>query len=449
MKITLEKTENRQAYLTVEVEPPELEEGLQKAYQRLVKKAAIPGFRKGKAPRFIVEQYLGKGALLEDAVEHMAPEAYQKAVRDQGLQPLTQPEIHLDKLEPVTYKMVVPLEPAVKLPDYHQIRLTPEKVEVKEEDIENAIEALRHQHAIWEPVERQVNSRDLVIMDIESHVGTQPFINQKDAEYQVQKESVFPMKGFAEALIGMHKGETKKFKLSFPEDYNRAELAGKEVEFKITIKEIKQEKLPEFNDDFAKQVNPEYKTAEELRQKIVENLQQNAEAQAKKDFEQKVIETVVNQAEIEFPPVMVEREIDNLIRDQMRRWQMDEKGLDEYLKSISQSYEHLREQVRPVAIRSVKQSLVLTEIARQENIQVSQEEIKNQIQSMTKDIQPERAAGIIELLNYPESQLSLASTIVTRKTIEKLVEIVTAPVDSGAKTGETEIEKANETGKEG
>jgi trigger factor len=265
-----------------------------------------------------------------------------------------------------------------------------ESIELKEEDVEKSIESLRHQNAIWEPVERQINSRDMVNLDIESTVGNQPYINQKDAQYEVQKESEFPMKGFAEELIGLKKGETKEFKLTFPEDYGRAELAGKEASFKVTIKEIKQEKLPEVNDDFAKQVNADFKTIEDLKNKLRENLKQAAEETAKKNFEQKVIDEVVKISNVEYPAIMEEEEIDNLISQQMRRWQMDEKGMDQYLQSIQKTAQQLRDELRPGAIRSLKQSLVLTEVAKKEDIKLENTDIQNEIQNMVKDIPEER-----------------------------------------------------------
>ncbi len=448
MKVTKDKIENRQAYLTVEMEPPELDDGLHRAYNRLVRKYNVPGFRKGKTPRPILEQYLGKAALLEDAVEHMAPEVYEKAVKEQELKPIARPQIELEKMEPVVYKMIVPLEPTVKLGDYHQVKVAPESIELKEEDINNAIEQLRHQHAIWEPVDRQVNSRDLVTLDVESQVDSQPFINQKDAEFQVIKESEFPIKGFAEQLIGSKKGEDKEFKLSLPQDYNKAELAGKEVSFKVKIKEIKQEKLPEVDDDFARQVEPELKTAEELKNKVTESLKKNLEDRNKRDFQQKIIDEVVKQSEIEYPPIIIEEEIDQLIRDQMRRWQMDEKGMDEYLKTINRTPEQLREELRPVAEKSVKQSLVLTEVARAENIQINESDVKSEIEDMTKDILAERKEKYLELLNLPQSQVNIASAIATRRTMEKLAEIARSSAVTEQKTENAPAKEAEAAKKE-
>ncbi len=434
MKVTVDKTENRQAYLTIEMEPAEVEEGLKKAYTRLVQKYAIPGFRKGKTPRPILEQYLGKEAFTEEAVELMAPDAYKKAVQEKELKPIAQPHIDLEKVEPVTYKAVIPLEPVVKLGDYHQIKMTPETVEFKEEDVDKAIEQLRHQYANWEPVDRQVNSRDTLTLDIESTVGAQPYINQKDAEYQVEKDSEFPIKGFSEQLIGMKKGESKEFKLSFAADYGRAELAGKEAAFKVSVKEIKQEKLPEVDDEFAKKVNPEFKTAAELRSKVTENLKKIAEDKAKSEFEQKIIDELVKVSEVEYPPIMEEEEIDSLMRQQMRRWQMDEKGMDEYLKSIQKTPEQWKEEIRPAAIRSIKQSLVLTEAAKAEDVKIEQADLKNEIETMTQGVEGERKDKLVQLLTMPQTQVSIASSIATRKIVEKLVEMAKSPAGSIEKT---------------
>jgi trigger factor len=445
VKVTKDKIEGRQAYLTVEMEPSELEEGLTGAYNRQVKKANIPGFRKGKAPRALLEQYMGKSALVEDAVEHMAPNAYQKAILEQDLKPIARPEIQLEKLEPVTYKMIVPLEPIIKLGDYHQIKMTPEPAELKQEDVEKSLEEIRKQHCVWEPVTRQVNSRDMVIMDIESNIGNQPYINQKDAELQIEKESEFPMKGFSEALIGLKSGETKEFKLSYAQDHPRAELAGKEASFKVTIKEIKQPKLPELNDDLASQVNPEFKTLQDLKNKITEGLKQSAEDKAKKDFQQKLVDAIVAQSEIEYPVVLEEEEIDQLINQQMQRWQMDEKGMDEYLASIKKTPEDLRNEFRSVAIRIVKQSLVLTEVAKAEKIQIEESDLKNEIENMTKDITDDRKEKLMEILQVPQNQANLASSIATRKVIEKITEIAQSSATSPEKGDKTEVKQAEAT----
>jgi trigger factor len=438
VKVSLDKTENRQAYLTVELEQAEVDEGLKKAYSRLVQKYAVPGFRKGKAPRPILEQYLGKGALLEDAVEHMAPDAFDKSAEEQKIKAIARPNIELEKIEPVVYKMVVPLEPTVKLGDYKTVKVVQKSIELKEEDVTNAIEQLRHQHAVWEPAEKAVEATDMINLDIESNVGEQPYINQKDAQFQVIKDADFPIKGFSEELIGLKKDETKEFKLAFPADYAKAELAGKEVAFKVAIKEVKVEKLPELNDDFAKKVNAEYTSLDILKSKLKEGMQKNAEDAARKEYEQSIIDEVVKLSEVEYPPIMETEEIDALISQQMRRWQTDEKGMDEYLKSIQKTAEQFREDIKPVAIRSIKQSLVLTEIAKVEGIKVEQDDLKAEIEGMVKDIEGERKQKLFELLSHPQNQVNIASQIATRKTVGKLIEMISSPEKKEEKTENSE-----------
>jgi trigger factor len=438
VKATVDKIENRQASLTIELEQAEVDEGLKKAYSRLVQKYNIPGFRKGKTPRPILEQYLGKEAFLEEAVEVMAPDAFEKACKEKDLHPITRPQVQLDKTEPVIYKITVDLEPVVKLGDYKAIRLAQDAVLIKDEDIEKTLEQIRKQNATYDAVDRQVNSRDMVILDIESNVGEQPYINQKDAEYEVEKESEFPMKGFSEALIGAQKGEIKEFKLSFPADYGRTELAGKEAAFKVTVKEIKQQKLPELNDELAAKVNPEFKTVADLRTKVTESLNKNAEDIAKKNYQQKVIDEAVKISEIEYPAIMEEEEIDTMIRQQMQRWQMDEKGLDEYLASIKKTAEELREEMRPAAIRSIKQSLVMTEIARKEDIKIDKADLDAEIESMTKELASDRKQQLIDLLKMPQNQVNLASSVATRKTIEKLIALAQSPAATEVKTENAE-----------
>ncbi len=434
MKVTQEKIEARQAYLAIEMEPTEVEEGLKKAYSRLVQKANIPGFRKGKVPRPILEQYIGKEALLEDAVEHMIPDVFEKAVKEKELKPIARPEVQVEKMEPVTYKMVVPLEPVVKLGDYRTIKLTPESVELKEEDISKALEQIRREHSVWETVDRQINGRDKVTLDIDSHVGAQPYINQKDAEYEVIKDSEFPIKGFSEALIGMKKGETKEFKLSFPEDYGRPELAGKEASFKVTAKEVKQEKLVDLDDALAQKVNPEFKTVEDLKNKVISDLRETAEANAKRDFQQKILDALVEKSDIEFPPVLEEDELNNLINSEMRRWQMDEKGLDQYLQSINKTPEQFRDELRPSAVRSLKQSLAITEVARAENIKVEESDLTAEISNMTKGIPEQSKEQFIKLFSSPRSQASMGAAIATRRTITRLEEIVQASAGTADKS---------------
>ncbi len=430
MKITEEKVEGSQAYLTIEVEPAEVEESMEKAYERLVKRTRIPGFRKGKAPRPIFERHVGRENLFDDALDILIPDVYKKAVSEKNIEAFAQPMIEITQKEPVILKAIVPLKPTVKLGDYKSIRLQPEPVNVTDELTDSALEQIRHQHSTWEPVERPVAARDLVSLDISSTIEGQPYINRKNGQYQVVSEFPLPIPGFPEALIGMKQDEEKEFKLKFPDDYARPELAGKEADFKVKILEVKQEKLPELNDDFAKQLNPEFKDVKELREKVTEDLKRQLEEHARSAFEDKVIEAVAAQSTAEYPPVMTEAQIDHLIRDRMLELETDARGLYEYLKSIKKTEKEFRDELKPLATARVVNSLVLGKVAEEEKITVSEDEVNAEIDTLVKNAAADKKDSFQKYLNTPESKESIHDIILTRKTVEKLTEIAKGSEDS-------------------
>jgi len=422
MKVTEEKTENSQAFLTIEMEPAEVEESLVESYRHLAKRTNIPGFRKGKAPRAIVERYLGKETVLEDALNHLLPQAYEKAIKEHEIEAIAQPHIEITQTDPVIFKATVPLAPTVKLDDYHNIQVTTETVEVTEDDIHQVIEQLRHQHATWEPVERSVEFGDSVVLDVESNIEGEPFINQEGTQYQVLGDLPSPAPGFAEQLVGMKRDEEKEFKLQFPSDYPRGELAGKEPSFKVRIVEIKQEILPELNDDFARQVNPDFETLDSLRERVTTNLRLGAEEKARIDFEGRVIEAVVNLAQVEFPPILVEMEIDRLLNEQSRHLSMRGEDLEKYLKNINKTGEQLREELHPLATKRVTRSLVLGKVAEEEKVEVSDSEIDAEIEDTLKSATKNKEK-LQQFLNTPRSRDSIKQLLITRKTIQRLVGI--------------------------
>ncbi len=425
MKVTNEKTENSQVFLTIEMEPAEVETSLEASYHRLAKKTRIPGFRKGKAPRAVLEGYLGKEILLEDTLNNLLPKAYENAVKEQKIEAVAQPHIEVTQTDPVVFKAIVPLMPTIELGDYHHIQVKSEPVELTEDDVSNTIEQLRHQQGTWEPVDRPVAFDALVVLNIESTIEDKPFINREGVQYQVLRDASMPAPGFAEQLPGMKKDEEKEFKLQFPSDYSKDELAGKEASFKVKVIEIKQERLPELNDEFARGINPDFNTMDSLRERISTNLRLHAEEQARVDFEERVIEAAVDLSQVEFPPVLVEAEIDQLLSQQTRRWQMDGKGLEEYLKSINKTEEELREELRPLATKRVTQSLVLGKVAEEEKIEVSDTEIDTEIENMTKDADEDKRDELRGFLNAPPARGSIKLTLMTRKTMQRLVAIAT------------------------
>jgi len=436
VKVTKEKVEKSQVFLTIEMEPAEVEKGLAESYKHLVQRVNIPGFRKGKAPRAIFERYVGKGSLLEDALNHLVPDAYEKALKEQDIEAIAQPQIEITQTEPVVFKATVPVAPTVKLGDYHSIKMSPEPVAVTEEDINQSLEQLRHQHATWEPVPvaQAVNFDDLVVLDIESQISNAPYINQKGIQYYVRRGLTFPAPGFPEQVVGMKKEEAKEFKLQFPPDYPRAEMAGKEASFKVKVIEMKQEVLPELNDAFAKQVGPEFKTLAELRGRVSTNLKLRAAEKARRDFEEKVIEALVQQSPVEFPPILVEKEVHDMLEEQARRLQLQGVNFEDYLKSLNKTVEQLHQEMHPLAEKRVIRALVLGKVAEEEKVAVSDAEIDAEIENMVKGA-TEKKEELQKLLNTPRSRESTKQMLLTRKTIERLTEI--AKGQSGEVTRES------------
>ena len=415
MKVSSERIENSQVVLKVEAEPEEVERSLEEAYRHLVKKADVPGFRRGKAPRAMLERYLGKEALLGEAVERLVPQLYSRAVEEQGIDAIAQPEIEITQTDPLIFKATVPLPPTVELGNYRQIRVDPEPVEVAEEEMEKAMEQVRYQHAPWQPAERPIQFGDLVTIDVKGSLEDGSLLDRKDLQYEVLKGLPFPVPGFSEQLEGLEKGEEKEFTISFPADYEISEFAGKEYPFRVVVSEIKEKKLPELNDEFAKSVGEGFEDLESLRQRIASALKALAEEKERRRFEEKVIDAVVELSKVDFPPVSVEREIDRLIRE-------TEASLEERIRSMGKSEEELREELRPLATRRATIYLVLGKGAEEERIEVAEAEIEEEVEAIAQRA-GERGEEIRRMFNSTAARQSLEEALLNRKTVKRLVEI--------------------------
>ncbi|MFC1970385.1 trigger factor [Chloroflexota bacterium] len=427
MKVNKDKIENNQAYLTVEMESDEMEMSIEAAYGRLAKKANIPGFRKGKAPRSVLESYIGRENVLEEAFKQMVPQAYEKAIKEQDIVPFAQPDIEITQSDPVIFKAVVPLPPNIELGEYTSIKMTPELEEISEDNVNAVLEELRHQYATWDPVERPLDFSDMAVLNIDSEVEEKPFIKKLGAQYQVLHDSTSPVPGFAEQLIGMHKEEEREFKLKIPEDFAQSGLAGKEVFFKVKVSEIKEEKLPELDDELAQQVSPDFKTVEVLREEATANLKLRAEERSRIDFEEKVINEAIDCSKIEYPPVLVEMEIDRIINEQARQMQMGGRNLEGYLQSINKTEEELRESLRSVANKNIIGSMVLGKVSEAEKVEISDADIDDgidkQLASMSTAFPDDKKDEMRKLLDSPQMRESIRQNLMTRKTIERLVEL--------------------------
>ena len=434
--------------LEVEVEREEEERSLEQAYYRLVKKAEVPGFRKGKAPRAMLERYLGREALLRDALEHLIPELLSKAIEEQGLDPIAQPDIEVTHIEPMAFKAVVPLIPTVELGNYRELRVDAEPAEVSDEQVDKVIEQIRQQYAPWGPVERPVQIGDLVTMDVEGRVGEESLDKREGIQYEVLSGFAFPVPGFAEELVGLEKGQQKEFTKSFPADHERSDLAGRECWFKVLVTEVKEKKLPNLDDDFARSVGEQFSTLQALREQITFSLQRAGEQQSRARHEEKTLDAVVAASKVEFPPVVVEAEIDRLISEQERELRANRMSLEDYLSRMKMGQEQLREEFRPIAAKRVARSLVLGKVSDEENIQVSDEEIEAEVERMAQAA-GEKGGELKELFRSSAGRQSLERVLLTGKTVKRLTDMASGVTESQESMEGSGADSVESTGKGG
>lgn len=425
MKVSIEETGQRQAALNIEVEPDELEKSLEKAYRRMVNKTNVPGFRRGKAPRAMLERYMGRAALLDNVLDDLVSETYRRAVEEKGLDTIGPPEVEILDRAPVIFKATVSLRPIVELGDYHQLSFTKEPVEVSEEEIDAAIEHLRFVNTPWEPAERPASSGDLITIDVEGTVEGQNIWKQAGLQYQILPNSAVPVPGFAEQLTGLERGQGKEFALPFPADYPRKEMAGKECLFKVTVHEVKEKRLPELNDEFAKGVGDGFETMEALRQQVASGLKDRAEREATRRVEDDAVMALVGMSRIEFPPILQEQGIDRLVKEQLEAWGEGNIKLDDYLKRLGKTEEQLREEWKPLAIKRVSRSLVLERLTEVEKVEVTAEEIEAEIERLAKQAGEKEQTLRRIAFSSPEGRQSVKQMLLTRKTLRRLVDIVT------------------------
>ena len=448
MKITQEGPDQRQAVLNIEMEPEDLEKYLDRAYRRLVQRMTVPGFRRGKAPRAILERMLGREALLNEALDSLVSGATTEAVQEQGLEVSAQPQVEVLGTDPVVLKATVPLIPRVELGDYGSLRIPQEAVSVEEEQVQQALEEIRLDAAPWEPVERPVQMGDLVVLDGAGSADGRTIFDQKAAAYVVSQDPV-PLPGFGAALEGMSSGESQEFALDIPEDHSDQGLAGKACQITVAVKEVKERRLPDLDDEFARGVGEGYDTLEALKEDVRNRLQATLENQAKRNYEDQAVEQLLESTQVELPPLLIEREIEHLLEEQRSGAQSQvgrQVELDEYISALGKSQEELQEELRPRAEERLGRSAVLSRIAEEEDVQVPEEAVEGEIAQMVQEA-GRRGNEVRRLFADPRQRELLARALRTRRTIEHLASIARGEVEATTvKPGpQSEEESAAET----
>lgn len=430
MKVSTELLPRSKAVISIEGDQEELDKSLEKAYQRLAHKVAVPGFRRGKAPRNLVERMVSREAILDDALNDLIPELYRRAVEEQDLKIIGDPSIEVVTAEPPVFKATVPLRPTVELGDCNQIRLVREPVEVPDTEVDSALERLRSAHATWEPVDRPVAYDDLLTIDADGKVEDTVLTDQKAALFRPSAGSSVPVPGFSEQLVGMSKGEEKEFAVTLPADYSVAAFAGKQASFKVKVGEIKQQRLPELTDDFAKSVGEEFQTLDALRQRLASNLKAQAEADAKKKLEEQAVTALVDISKADYPDELVEQEVHRLLDEQKARLGASKVRLEDYLSAIKKTEEELHEELHPAAERSLLRSLVLGKLAETEKIDVGASDVDAEIARLSSEAGAQ-GDQLRNALNTPAARHSLEMLLLTRKTLDRLVGIATGEASQG------------------
>ena len=432
MKVSSERIPDCQVIVNVELEPEEVEKYLQKAYSRLVKKVNIPGFRKGKTPRNILENQIGRQSFLEDAINNDIPTIYSQVIKDNDIDAIDEPRIEVIQLDPIIFKATIPVRPIIELDDYTNIKIAINKSEVTEEQIQNVIQHLQNIHASWEPVDRDSQWNDMLIINVKGINEGKILIEDIDRQYELIPGMEVPIKGFAEELIGIAKGQSKSFTLVFPDNYSSEELAGKDCLFEVSVTEIKAKRLPEVSDEFAKIVGSD--TVDILYQRIKEDLVSRNESFDRKQMEENAIQAVVDIAKIEFPPILKERQIERMIDDQRNQLSGANVTLEDYLQYVNKTEDEMKNEMEPIAAKQIKGSLVLGKVAELANITISDEEMEDEIEKITPK---DKGEEFRKFLNSDVGRGSLMRSLITRKTIQHLVDIATA---NGDKDNEVEKE---------
>jgi trigger factor len=424
VKITQEEIVDGQTTLHVELEDSDLGPYLDQGYQRMSQRIVIPGFRQGKAPRRIVEGFVGRESLLNEVLDKMVSEVIGQAIKEQDLDAVGTPQIQDLDLDPVQFKATIPLRPEVRLGDYRSIRVDFQVDEITDDDVSDRIDSIRESLGTWETVERSPEFKDLISLDFRGSVEGEVIWDREDSTLYLDEEGRIPIPGFTAEMVGAETNEEIEFTLQVPEEYSDASIAGKEAHFSATVNDVKERVLPELNDEFAQNLPDNFEDLNALRTTVEESLKENTEQQADQRYQTEVIEALLDETTIELPPVLLEREADHIEHDQDSFLERAGIRRDDYLRSIGSTEEEVHQQAVDEAANRLKRSFAINRIAELEGVEATEPEIDEQFnqifagQPLRRQEREERRASIERMLKYD-------------KTVELLVEIAKGEHASG------------------
>ena len=400
MSLQVEKLEKNMAKLTIEASAEDFEKAIQKVYLKARGKINIPGFRKGKAPRKLIEKMYGTGVFYEDAANDLIPTAYAEALKDCDLEIVSRPEINVTQIEagkPFIFTAEVAVKPEVTLGEYKGVEVEKSDVEVTEEDINKEVDKERENNSRTIDVDdRAVENGDIIKLDFDGSVDGVPFEGGKAENYTLTIGSGSFIPGFEDQLIGTKIGEEKDVTVTFPEDYHEKSLAGKEAVFKCKVNAISVKELPEADDEFASEVS-EFETLAEYKEDIKKKLTEKKEKAARAKKEAQAIEKAVENATMEIPDAMIDTQVQSMMEDFARRMQSQGLSLEQYFQFTGMDAKKMHDQMKPEALKRIQNSLVLEAVAKAENIEISDEKVDEEIAKMAEayKMEVEKLKGII------------------------------------------------------
>ncbi len=417
MVATWEKKEGNEGVLTFEVSTEEFEAGLDEAFKKVVKDVQLPGFRKGKIPRKIFENRFGVESLYQDAIDHVLPDAYMKAVEEAEIDPVDQPSIDVDEIErgkPLEFTATVTVKPEVELGEYKGIEVKDEEVEVTDEEVDAALEELQNEQAeLILKEEGTIEDGDTVVIDFEGFLGDEPFEGGQAENHLLEIGSGQFIPGFEEKLVGKETGE-HSIDITFPEEYHAEELAGKDATFKVTVHEMKEKEIPALDDEFAKDVDDDVETLDELKTKKKEELQAQKEQEVENVKREEIIETVTESASVDIPEAMIQSEVEQMTNEFEQRLQQQGMTMEMYTQFSGQTAEDIQKDMKEDAEKRVKTRLTLEAIFEAEDLEVSDEDVDAEFEKMAGmyNMDVEQIKGLLGgNIDAVKGDLSLEKTI--------------------------------------
>ena len=385
MSLQVEKLEKNMAKLTIEVSAEDLDKAMEKAYQKQKSRISLPGFRKGKAPRKMIESMYGKGVFMEDAVNSLVPQEYTKALGECDLEIVSQPEINVTQMEPgkaLIFTADVAVKPEVTLGDYKGVEVPKSEIAVTDEEVDAEVKKEQDKNARTVAVEdRAAANGDITTIDFEGFVDGVAFEGGKGTDYTLTLGSGTFIPGFEDQLVGANTGDHVEVKVTFPEEYQAKELAGKEAVFQCDVKKIETKEVPELDDEFAKDVS-EFDTLAEYKEDVKKKLTEKKEKEARTAKENAAVDKAIENAQMDIPELMTKTECRQMMDDFSRRMQQQGLSMEQYFQFTGQSMDKMMEDMKPQALKRIQTRLVLEKVAEAENIQPSEEEITEEIQKV-------------------------------------------------------------------